>query len=140
MSDACSEKIEVAAQTKFLKDVLQFVEDQAYKTQTSSQIMHHLRLLTEEIFLNCVKHGYPQGILGTIQIFCTRAPQQIFFEFIDDGQPFNPLKEPLTKSSLDIEERPLGHVGLHLIRQLAAKNISYSYKNGKNHLSLRVMF
>ena len=138
MSDEFFAKIEVSAQAKFLEDVLQFVEDQVCKTQVSSQMVHHLRLLTEEIFLNCVQHGYPGGSPGTIQISCTQTPQQIFLEFIDDGQPFNPLKEPLTKPSLDIEERPLGHVGLHLIRQLATKNISYSYKEGKNHLSISI--
>ena len=136
MSDACSEKIEVAAQTEFLEDVLQFIEDQIRRSQASSQMIHHLRLLTEEIFLNCVQHGYPRGNPGTIQISCTRTPQQILLEFIDDGQPFNPLKEPLMKPSPNIEERPLGHVGLHLIRQLATKNISYCYKDGKNHLSI----
>ena len=138
MSDACSEKIEVAAQTEFLEDVLRFIEAQIRKSQSSSQTMHHLRLLTEEIFLNCVQHGYPKGSPGAIQISCTQTPQQIFLEFIDDGQPFNPLKEPLTKLPLSIEERPLGHVGLHLIRQLATKNISYSYKEGKNHLSISI--
>ena len=56
-------------------------------------------------------------------------------EVIDDGHAFNPLEAPTPDLSLAMENRPLGGLGIHLLRKLA-DGITYERRNGTNRVVL----
>ena len=56
-------------------------------------------------------------------------------EVIDDGHAFNPLEAPPPDLSLPMEKRPIGGLGIHLLRELS-DGITYERRNGTNRLVL----
>lgn len=58
-------------------------------------------------------------------------PERVEIESIDDGRPFDPLSLPEPNLSLPLEERPIGGLGVHLVRKLMT-SVSYRRADGKN--------
>ena len=54
----------------------------------------------------------------------------------DDGPGFDPLSAPEPDTSLGIEERPIGGLGIALVRRLM-DHVEYERRDGKNRLRLR---
>ena len=52
---------------------------------------------------------------------------------IDSGTPFNPLQRQEANLDVSLEERQIGGLGIHLIKEIM-NNIEYVYENGKNVL------
>ena len=56
-------------------------------------------------------------------------------EFIDDGLAFNPMSAPAPDLDAEIHERPIGGLGVHLVRELAQR-IDYTRTRGRNILKV----
>ena len=54
----------------------------------------------------------------------------------DEGRPFNPLEAPPVDLDAPIEGRPIGGLGIHLIRSLMDA-IEYRHEDGRNVLVMR---
>ncbi len=57
-------------------------------------------------------------------------------EVEDDGRPFNPLEHPRVDTTLPVDERPIGGLGIHLLRK-SMDELTYSRESGRNILSMR---
>ena len=57
------------------------------------------------------------------------------FTIIDTGTPFDPTKVKEADTTLSAEDRQIGGLGIHLVRQLMDE-MRYSYTNGQNILTL----
>jgi hypothetical protein len=53
----------------------------------------------------------------------------------DDGRPFNPLELTPPDTNLPVEDRPIGGLGIHLLRKLSDR-MEYARIEGKNRLTL----
>lgn len=96
---------------------------------------HFARLVIDEVVSNCVKYGYSDSSEHHIEIELGHDGENILVAVIDDGHPFNPLEHPEPDTSLPIEERPIGGLGIHLLRKMADR-IEYERSNGRNRLTL----
>ena len=58
-------------------------------------------------------------------------------EFIiaDSGLPFDPAQAPEADTTLVVDERPIGGLGIYLVRQIMDV-VRYERKDGKNILTL----
>ena len=54
---------------------------------------------------------------------------------IDDANPYNILDKENPDTSLSFEDKPIGGLGIYLVKHLMT-NIDYDYRDGKNHLLL----
>jgi anti-sigma regulatory factor (Ser/Thr protein kinase) len=94
-----------------------------------------LLIVLEELFTNAVKHGYPNGTAGRIEVALALNKSRLEIDFRDDGRPF----DPLSHSSPDLDrppaDRPLGGLGLLLLRSLVHE-ASYCRDRGRNRLVL----
>jgi anti-sigma regulatory factor (Ser/Thr protein kinase) len=75
-----------------------------------------LRLVIEEIGTNIVKYGYPQDAPGVIQLQCAYDKGLLQVIIRDQGNPFDPRECPDPDMSADIASRPVGGLGLFLVR------------------------
>lgn len=91
-----------------------------------------VRLIAEEVACNTVGHGYDGG-RGEMVVEIYRRPGALALEFRDDGRPFDPLSAPPPALHADIGERPIGGLGLHLVRELA-HGLSYAREEPYNVL------
>ena len=92
-----------------------------------------VRLIAEEVSCNAVNHGYDAGAHGEVIVEIGRLPGLLELEFRDDGRPFDPLAAPPPALDADIDERPVGGLGLHLVRALA-QSLSYAREEPYNVL------
>ena len=94
-------------------------------------------LTVEELVTNCIKYGYAgmdttdKGIDVTISI----ASGELTIILTDDAAPFDPLAQAAPDLSLPIEERPIGGLGIHMLRQMST-GFAYAFENGRNVVTI----
>ena len=98
---------------------------------------HFASLVIEELVTNCIKYGYDDDAAGhIIEVEMELSATELVLTVTDDGHAFNPLALPEPDTSQPVEERPIGGLGLHLLRKMADR-MDYARADGKNRLTLR---
>ena len=96
-------------------------------------VIHDLHLVVEEVACNVIDHGAEAGREPRLELEATIDGQQLTLQFRDDGRPFDPLSQPPPDLDADITDRPIGGLGVHLIRELA-EDVAYARDGGHNLL------
>ena len=95
-----------------------------------------LAILLEELFTNAVNHGYPiPGSPGRIEVVLDCAGERLTIEFSADGAAFDPLKAALPDLERSPAHRPVGGLGLYIVRALADES-HYRREPGRNRVFL----
>jgi len=92
-------------------------------------------LAVEELVTNCIKYGYDDRGEHFIDVEMQISDGRLVLHFSDDGRAFNPLEAPEPDFSLPIEDRPIGGLGLHLLRSMA-DSVTYERRDGLNRVTL----
>ena len=103
--------------------------------QAAPAALYLSMLALEELVTNCIKYGYDDQAEHVIHVQVELSPDGMTIVVEDDGHPFNPLEQVEPDTNLPVEERPLGGLGLHLLRKLSDR-IDYAWKNGRNRVTL----
>lgn len=97
-----------------------------------------LNLALEEAVSNVMLYAYPEQS-GQVFVECTRhyreQTEQIVFTISDRGIPFDPTQHAEADISLSAEEREIGGLGIHLVRQIMDE-VRYAREENKNILTL----
>jgi len=95
-----------------------------------------VNLALEEIVSNVMLYAYPGGSGRLIVEFAKMpSPDTLIFTVSDSGIPFNPTEKEEADITLSAEEREIGGLGIHLVRQLMDE-IHYIREDDKNVLTL----
>jgi serine/threonine-protein kinase RsbW len=95
-----------------------------------------LLIILEELFTNAVNYGYPEGAAaGRIEISLAVKQGRLEIGFSDDGRPFDPIAHDPTDLDRPLDERPIGGLGVHLLRSLVDE-ARYRRDGGRNRLDL----
>ena len=95
-----------------------------------------LNLAIEEAVVNVMSYAYPAGTKGDVDIDAEADDEQLKFVISDSGTPFDPTQKGEVDTTLSAEDRGIGGLGIHLIRQIM-DTINYERVDGKNVLTLR---
>ena len=95
-----------------------------------------INLALEEAVVNVMNYAYPAGTVGNVNIEAMANDNRLKFIISDWGTPFDPTAEKEVDTTLSAEERPIGGLGIHLVRQIM-DSINYERIDGKNVLTLR---
>lgn len=112
-----------------------FVENVCNEIDFDTAITMQMNLALEEAVANVVNYAYPKGIKGNINIEAKCSDERLKFIITDNGVPFDPTKKEDVDTTLSVEERPIGGLGIFLVRQLM-DSINYERIDGKNVLTL----
>lgn len=85
----------------------------------------------EEIFANISNYAYPDDEVGNVEISISYNDNAIEVVFIDSGKHFNPLAHPEPDITLSVEDRPIGGLGIHMVKN-SMDNVEYEYAHGRN--------
>ena len=97
-----------------------------------------LTLLVEELFTNTVAHGHGQDSEAPVRLVFDVAPGRVGLLYEDTGPPHNPFAAVAPPDdTAEVEERPVGGLGLVLIAALASE-VQYRREDGKNLIFLTV--
>ena len=108
------------------------------RTQEVASVDHQqgaIHLVVEELVTNVVKYAYPDGTNDYLDVELMRDESGLTLRFRDAGVPFNPLKRESPDTSLPVEQREIGGLGIFLVIQ-KVDDISYDYTDGENVLTV----
>lgn len=104
-----------------------------------------INLALEEAVSNVMLYAYPEGTAGAVELTAEIAESQtstgikagktLVFTIDDSGKAFDPTSQKEPDLTLSAEERPIGGLGIHLVRQIMDE-IHYERKDGHNILTL----
>lgn len=114
----------------------QFVEEVCEELDFNPTATMQMNLAIEEAVVNVMNYAYPAGTEGVVDIEAQANDERLRFKITDNGIPFDPTAKEETDTSLPLEERPIGGLGIFLVRQLM-DSINYERIDGKNVLTLR---
>ena len=112
-----------------------FVETIAEEKGLSQSMAMGLNLALEEAVTNVILYAYPNGSDGLVDVEAIIKDHSLEFIITDSGVPFDPTAAPEADVTLSVEERPIGGLGIYLVRQLMDE-VRYQRLGDKNILSL----
>lgn len=127
--------LKVESRRDELDNIFGAVAGMAQQEAWSPELVFRVNLALEELVLNIMDYGFDEG-LHEIEITLTSDADALTIEIVDGGRPFDPLKDaPQPDVDAPVEDRPVGGLGVHLVRTLMDQ-MHYRREKGKNHLTL----
>lgn len=90
-----------------------------------------VQLVVEELSVNAFAHGNA----STLNLKVTRSQERLSLQVTYDGDEFDPTKTAQPNTDLDCSRRPIGGLGLHIVRELA-QVFSYRREAGQNSVTI----
>ncbi len=118
-----------------LERLQRFIDDFCNREALPEQTRFHLSLALEEMFVNSVEHGGCEPGQGAIRLAIRVEGPTVRITFSDAGIAFNPLQVPAPELADSPLSRPIGGLGIHLVRSVIP-SIRYERHDGRNYLYL----
>lgn len=116
-----------------------FVKSSAQTIGIEATLANKIKLAVEEAVTNIIDYAYPDGAEGTIKIAIEADANAIRFVITDTGAEFDPTSVTKADTTLGIDDRPIGGLGVFLVRNLM-DSINYERIDGKNVLRLEKVY
>ena len=113
-----------------------FVKSVTSELNLDSSLSSQLMLAVEEAVVNVMSYAYPIGTKGYVIVQAKATGQWLKFIIIDQGKAFDPTLKGEADTTLSVEERPIGGLGILLVKELM-DSINYERNEGKNVLTLK---
>lgn len=123
-------------QSAALERLAEFVAEFSHRHGLPEDERARMMVIFDELLSNVVTYGY-EGAAGKGHIEATLSLEgdRLLMEFADDGRPFDPLTAPPPEVDLPLAERPIGGIGIAIIRALV-DTIGYTRDGEHNRLIL----
>jgi len=102
----------------------------------SLKIINTVNLALDELVTNIVSYGYDDEARHEIVIELLLDDEKLTVNVIDDAKAFNPLDQPEPDIDLPLEEKKIGGLGIHLIRNLLDE-LEYNRVGNKNVFTMK---
>lgn len=112
-----------------------FVETVGQLASLSSSLTMSINLALEEAVTNVILYAYPEGSDGLVDIEAIIHKDYLKFIISDSGKAFDPTAAPEADITLDVEDRPIGGLGIFLVRNIM-DSVHYERVDGKNILTM----
>ena len=100
-----------------------------------SALINKIDVCLEEIYVNIASYAYDDKE-GTAKISFDKQDNEITLKFEDEGIYYNPLQKEDPDITLSLEERPIGGLGIFMVKEMS-KDIEYKREGNKNILILK---
>lgn len=129
-------QLTLPATVESLAEFNQFVRSGALDCGIAPEEIGKLDLVMEEILVNIARYAYAPGT-GMVELrYRHSGPGTLRVEVIDSGVPFNPLLKHAPDFSGGLADRPIGGLGVFLVRELV-DSLEYRREGGRNILSFQ---
>ena len=118
-----------------ISQLANFIQTLSEEKHLDPSLAMSLNLALEEAVSNVIMYAYPKDSDGLVEIEAILKDNLLEFFISDNGQPFDPTEAPQADVTLSAEERPIGGLGIYLVRSIM-DSVSYERADGKNILHL----
>ena len=94
-------------------------------------VRRSLNVAIDELLANALSHPRQGRDPCSVTVEVELDQERVTVILTDDGAPFDPFGRDAPDTTLSVEERPIGGLGLHLVGQLMDK-VSYQRREGHN--------
>ena len=101
-----------------LNDMREFVRQAAEDANMGEGDIYSIQLAVDEACSNIIEHACDGECEEQIEITCTTSDDRLTILVHDHGEPFDPTSAPFPDLDAAIEDRPIGGLGIFLMRQL----------------------
>jgi anti-sigma regulatory factor (Ser/Thr protein kinase) len=95
------------------------------------ELVFNLNLALDEVVTNIISYAYDDDADHRVEVHVTLDRDEVSVRVEDDGRAFNPLDTQPPDLRLGIDERPIGGLGVHIVRSLMDA-LEYRRENGRN--------
>lgn len=99
-----------------------------------SKLRRKINLVFDEILNNIITYAYEDKDEHLIDVHVRLSQAGLTVTITDDGKPFNPFENQATDTTLSVEDRLFGGLGVHLVRNVMDR-VSYE-RHGENNVVL----
>ena len=118
-----------------LSDISRMVETFGAAHKLDESRVYMLNLALDELITNSVDYGFDGVAEPRIEITLWISGRLLVLTIIDNGRRFDPTARARPDLSSPVEDRPVGGLGLHLVRTFADR-VTYQFTEGENRLTL----
>ena len=133
-----SQKISVALKNSLTEigRMSQVIDEFCASNKFPPETVFALNLSLEEILTNIIRYGYDDNDEHVIHVSLNLNKGQVYIEVEDDAKPFNPLEVETPDIHKPLDERPIGGLGIHLVKN-HMDSLQYKRKEERNLLIMK---
>jgi len=103
--------------------------------QLPKPVLRVADLVLEEHLTNVMSYAYDDPREHEIRVRLEASAAQLVIEVEDDGQAFDPTQAPEVDTSLPLDQKPIGGLGIHFIRR-CMDEVRYERRGNRNVLRM----
>ena len=96
-----------------------------------ADVRRSISISLDELLANALSHGRAGREPCSVSVGVELDPERVTVILTDDGMPFDPFARDAPDTTLSVDERPIGGLGIHLVGQLMDE-VSYQRQDGRN--------
>ena len=112
-------------------DMAGFLEESLEELECPMKISMKMLIAFDEIFSNIVNYSGAKEIWLQVLV----EDGNLIVRFVDDGKAYNPLEHEDPDTTLSLEDREIGGLGIFMVKK-TMDDVQYAYQDGQNMLSL----
>ena len=130
-------ELTIEATPENLDEVLSFIDAQLESYGCGMRAQAAIDVAVDELFINIAQYAYsPDTGYATVRVDVLNEPLSVEITFIDNGRQYDPLANEDPDTSLPLEQREIGGLGILIVKK-SMDVVSYTYKDGKNILTIK---
>lgn len=130
-------QITLASKAEDLHILATELEGFCHRIGLPDAILFKLNLVLDELVTNAINYGFSGRSDGVIKIYLEQLDDVLSVHIQDNGAPFDPMQIPPPDLESDLDERQIGGLGLHFVREIMSQ-IHYQQIDGENHLTMNM--
>ena len=103
----------------------------AREARIAPEHLHKTQLAIEEYLTNVFNYAFDGKGRNQVKVRWQLSNGELSIEFEDEGRPFNLLQYPAPDLTVPLDQRPVGGLGIHMIRQ-SMDRVEYRRAGKKN--------
>ncbi len=112
------------------------VESFAAANGIAQDTVFKVNLSLDELLTNTITYGFGKGEAHEITVKLAVEDKTLVIEIREDAIPFNPLDKPEPDISQNIDDRPIGGLGIHIVRKMMDE-VAYHRETAYNILKMK---
>lgn len=117
--------ISIKNQLNQMPKVIEAFEQFGEENDLSFGVIQKFNIALDELLNNIISYGFKDNLEHDINVDVELRNERLIIILKDDGVPFNPFRNDPPDTMLSIDERNLGGLGIHIVKNLVDE---YDYK------------
>jgi anti-sigma regulatory factor (Ser/Thr protein kinase) len=104
-----------------------------------TEVRRNLQVVLDELLANIVSYGLAGREGGEAQVQVALSDEGVAVTLSDNGAAFDPFARVAPDTTLSIEDRQIGGLGIHLVKQMMDE-VSYARRDNQNVTTIMKRF